>query len=85
MASDHTLSQKVGIARVDKREGMFEDIELRVFEVRRCMDLRNVENEEIEGSVKSVRELVVERDTIQSLREEARSSRIDFTSYFCFS
>lgn len=55
MASDHTLSQKVGTARVDKREGIFEDIELRVFEVRRRMDLRNVENDEIEGLVKTPR------------------------------
>jgi hypothetical protein len=51
MASTHALSHTLPPARPDKREQMLEDIKLRVAEVRGCIELMNVDDEEIEGMV----------------------------------
>ena len=57
MASTHTPSQTLPPAKPDRKEQILEDIKLRVAEVRRRIELMNVNDEEIEDMVDRVKHM----------------------------
>lgn len=62
MASTHTPSRTLPASKLEKQEQMLGDIKLRVAEVRRRIELMNVDDEEIAEMVERVKDLTADNE-----------------------